>query len=357
LARALEHRSERDLARLQALVNEAGAPRTRATALLLDRGATRPEAPPVFARIGDRLYDGKEAFVDDLRTMAGQNDCCMLVIHDANRTAYVAEPNVKPPPGAIVRQVFDTPSLMSHLETFGSRSGGSQGGKAVIFLDEPAAFVDAIAKSLKRAGGEEVTVQSVTGGGGGPRPPTGRNTYLAQPDFDGKRSWLQNLDGPVQGAKAKLQHAMGMAERIPGSAWKSARVDVLSRSEVELLVASVHWDAARDGVPVGVKVALDRGASGPGRDLALVAGVEQARPGTANALKEASETAAAAAADRSASVGEYLGTIKSRLGSLDDQQVHRLLLISRSADTTLYFSELELPRVIQELHAWRRALA
>lgn len=357
LARALEHRSERDVARLQALLSEAVAPRPRATALLIDNGAAQPEAAPVFARLGDRVYQGKEAFVEDLRTMAGQNDCCMLVIHDANRTAFVAEPNLKPPPAAIVRQVFDTPSLMSHLESFGNRPGRTPGGNAAIFLDQPPGFVDAIVKSMKPPStGTEGAVRTMTGGGGS-RPPNGRSTYIAQPDFDGKRSWLQNLDGPIQGARSKVAHVLGLSDKVPGSAWKSAKVDVLSRSEVDTLVASVGWDAVRDGVPVGVKVALEPAASLSGRDMALVAGVEQARPTTSAALKAATEQAAANAGERAASAGEYLGTIKSRLATLDDQQVRRLVLISRSADTTLYFSELELPRVLRELHALRRALA
>ena len=359
LARALEHRGEHDLDKLQELMNNAAASRSRADALLLSKATPKAEPLPVFAKIGKRIYTAKTDFVEDLRAMAGQNDCCIFVVHDANRSAFVAEANLKPPPVATVYEVYDTPSLMSHLKSFGENTAARRNAKAAIFIDEPDGFVDSVVRTMRDSGdagntGLSAGTSGTSGREGPPRPPDGRSTLFAQPDFDGKPSWLRTLIEPMESVRQKF--IGGMARSISPAEWKSAKVEDMSREALDSHLTALKWDQGRDGVPVGVRVTLNDSLADRGRDMTVIAGIGDANAASSAAvLKSASVNATEEAADRSASAGQYLLTIKARLNRLDDRQLRRLVLVAQSGDTKMYFTRLEMPEVTSRLHGRRAA--
>jgi len=336
IARALEHRAERDVSKLQALARDSSPTRTRADALKIVEAAAPLDHPPVFAKIGERVYEDKASFVDDARILASQSDCCSYVIHNAEGTAYIAEPNVKPPPGARVYEIFDTPSMVEHLRRASADRVHGSGGRTLIFLDQPVGYADALAKDLSDYEGAAARL-SAGSGGGPPKPPDGRATFFGQPDFDGKPSWLRSLLGPIEGAKRKLFALMN--DRVPSKAWQEASVDVMEAPEIEQHLKLLHWDSSVDGVPVAVKVSVREGDGSIARDMAIIAGVDKASDRSFLAkLQTTSEAARADAAARSASAAQYLSTVRNRVMALDEKQLRRLVTVMKSGETQSYFS-------------------
>jgi len=344
LARAFEHRNDHDIGKLRALLNESNAVRSRDDALLFSPRNLKPGNPiKVFAKLGERVYAEKKDFIEDIRTLAAENDCCIYITHDAQRNAYIAEPNLAPPPQALVYEVLDTPSLVGHLRRSLRGSSAGKKDRATIFLDEPEGFPDAVLLSLRDGDADLATaVASDAGGRLPPVPPEGRVSLYTAPDFDGKRSSLKFLFEPVAAAKKALFRLAGRP--IASDVWNGASIVTMDAQQVQTHLAVLKWDFTRDGAPVAVKVMMRDAGADVSHDISVIAGVDERDVESSQALLDnASKDALRDAAKQGASAGRYLLTVKDRLNRRSPKQLKRLVLVMKSGETKMYFTRLDRP--------------
>ncbi len=339
LARAVEHEGVMES---EALGRIAGEPaQVRSAAVALGQPAGEPVAigtSPGFGRIGGRGYAGKKAFVDEMRGLAAQNDCCVFVARDDNQLAYVTEINLKPPPLAIALEFRDTPSLTAQLVLLSKRAGRPD-ERAVIFLDAPPDHVQGLLRSMK-SGPEDVS--DLISLAEGLRSGAGNNernvSAIVQRDLSGTPSWLRALGDTT---RELLGHA-GMVR--PREVWANAEMEVVDGAPLEGLLQKAAWDKGRDGLPTAIKVSFEPVAPYRSSSVSMVAGFdEQSLPEGSEALVDANRQARALALSRGASAAQYLTTVRAQLAGLPPDRLKRLLLIVEEDEARALFTRLSRP--------------
>lgn len=353
LARALEHRATKDIHQLKALAAEAPKARQPAEALAFDVAAqARNDHPALFARLGSRLYTGKADFVEDLRALAGDSACCIYVARDAQHNAYLAKPKLKPPPKATVRAVSDTPSLVQEIQRLSAEAQAEGGNKAVIFLDQSPEQVASIVRTAQAPATADRWIASMGSGGGSKDPPDppGNASFFGTPDFDGKPSWLRSVmpDRLSDGMRRLLGR---MARPMNREAWENARVVEMSSEEVRTQLAPLQWRVDHDGTPVGIRLTFGEGDNTAHTPVHMVAGIADATQTVAatQIMKAAAVLAVQEAAERNASVGQLLASMKSRLVGLSDEQVKRLVMVMDPDKSRMYMSQRAFPMSVAKL--------
>lgn len=340
LARAVEHAGERDVSALLRLIEQPLPRRERAEALAL-AGTRPPEigAGNGFGVLGARTYAGKKPFVDDLRTMAANSNCCILVARDSEQTAYIAEANAKPPPIATAFEARDTASLLSHLAAISQRKKNQ---RMIIFLDAPQAHVEALVTSLK---GEAESLSSLRRLAAAMNGEPGAAAHVvAQADLAGRMSWLRSIGNTMQAQGTKILQKLGL--RHEASVWQAAKVGPMADESLQAILKASDWEVPRDGTPTAVQVSFDGGPDGPPQ-LAIVAGFSESAPSqSAHSVQRASEQTLELAGNDGASVAQYLMTVRGRLQSHPPAEMRRLLLVVDEQSAAAIFSRLTRPSLL-----------
>ena len=336
LARAVEHRRIRDVNVLSKMADVPARIRSRPEAL----GVAASEPKPAFGRLGERVYRDKSTFVEDLRKFADGNDCCIFVARDSRQVAYVARKNPSPPPSTRAYEVRDTTTLVDRLAVE-SRAAGE--GKPVIFLGEKEAHVEALAIDVNATNSKLLGIVEAIGGGGGKGGGRGTVSGILTPDFNGRRSFLKTLLGPIE---SRTRSVLSRITRsITADVWRTAKVSRFEGEALQEVLVKAGWKA-QDGVPVGVKMTFSRASEAP--DVALVAGFSEAaaRSGPAS-LQSAHAHVAKLAAENEGALAQYLIAMRDRVKTLPDAQVQRLILVVEDNEGRTLLTQLALP--VEEL--------
>lgn len=331
LARAVEHQRVRDVNELSRIALNTPQPvRARSVALELTPSIGAREA--WTAKLGERVYTNKVAFVDDLRSIAEKNDCCIFIAHDDNEVAFATEQNLKPPPATLVYEIRDTPSLDGFIKTASDRVG-TKNERALIFFDTPEAHVRILGigaegtPELKLAGMADILGERTSGN------VESRLDGLAQRDLAGRKSLLQSLTRVTE-SRVKALFAR-ITARETAITWKSAEVNTLERQETERFVAGIGWDSSRDGSPTAIALRF-RGNPGkePPLDVAVVAGFREndASAGQARLMTSHRNTLKIAA-EKEASIAQYVMTVRNDLRQMPDIRMRRFSVVVKNGPT------------------------
>lgn len=335
LAREIEHGRIDDPATLRQLIHDTRPVRTPRAAVELAADGTEPSPKTTFARIGERVYEGKIPFVEDLNEIAEQNDCCLFIAADEQQVSYVAQKNALAPPPVVTYEIRDTPSLVEHLRA--RAQGDNAADKPIVFLDQPDAHVGALLMNLGEGdgGGGDISNLATLIAGEPPDPP--RTSGLVQNDFDGNRSVLNVFVGTE--GRRPVDLIPKLVRKQPRSAWVSATVTRLSREDISAILTTAGWNDARDGLPTAVKVSI---GTGEAQDISVVAGFEQTGGGSAEQnLLNANNYATGKAAEQAGSLSQYLLTIKSRLKTHSDARLRRLLMVVQESEGKTLLTQLQ----------------
>jgi hypothetical protein len=336
LAREVEHGKVFDSSALTAIAETQAEIRPIVTAL------AQTERPPAigsvagFGRIGGRVYADKTDFVEDLRTLAANNDCCVFVARDKGQVAYATEINLKPPPLATAYEFRDTPSLTSELLLLSKRAGsGNQ--RAVIFLDEPPEHVQALMLSMGMSDHGAVDPVALAKAAIGAGTSTDKVAAIVQRDLEGRPSWLRVFK---EAANARAREFLGRASVVrPAEVWARAKVDTLDNASLNDILGAADWNAGRDGTPAAVRVSFEPVAPYQASSVSLIAGFNMKSTSNAGAmLLRATQRTQYAAAQVGASPAQFLMTARAQLSGLPPQTLQRLLLVVEDDDGKALFT-------------------
>ena len=224
IARAVEHRAERDVQKLVDLAQRPAPLRTRSAALGLDEAPQVAEVSkrPLDQRVtewegylGTRIFRSRKDFENVLTKYANDNACCVFVARDNKNVAYMVEKNASPPPTAKLARLGDSVSLRQQLAErlpeFVRGPARLAAQKPIIFLDYAPEQVEALTTGLGRGraadGGALKSVAAFIGGGGGRNG--GGGMHVQASGFDGRRHFLsiamRDAQAERSGLVARLQ--------------------------------------------------------------------------------------------------------------------------------------------------------
>jgi hypothetical protein len=335
LARAVEHQRIRDVDELARIASSAPPPvRTRFAALELPNSPA--ERATWAGRIGKRTYVNKQGFVDDLRSIAEKNDCCIFIAHDQEEVAFATEQNLKPPPAVIVYEIRDTPSLGDYLKSVSDRKGA--GERAVIFFDTPESHVRALGIGLESNSETRLTSMAELLGERTSGEPEARLDGLAQRDLNGRESWLRSI-GRVTESRVKALFGR-ITVNETAATWRGVEVQTMETGQVGRFVKDIGWDANRDGRPAAVSLKF-RGTStrDPAIDVSVVAGFDDREYAAGAARLVAShEKSLSSAAAKQGSIAQYAMTVRNELRQMSDIKVRRFSVIVQNGETRTLMS-------------------
>jgi hypothetical protein len=342
LARAIEHRGERDTSALMKLVELPTRIRPRPEALQLP--STEPlrevATQKAFGRLGARVYQEKKAFVEDLRKLAEKNDCCVFVARDERQIAYVAEPHPNPPPGIRTIEIRDTPSLVDHL-TLWSRRAGTREERAVIFFGEQEAHIQALSIGATGAPNARIATLVEAVGEAAKKAP-GDVAGIMHSDLHGRRSVLRTLGDAIEARSRAVLELIGV--RRPKQTWRRARVANLEGERLDQILRAADWNPSRDGLPTAISMSFTTGGSRIAPEVAVVAGfVEEGTAAGRVHLQSAHADALAAASIDGATLAQYLMTVRNQLRGVPDSQLRRLVMVVEDEQGRTLFTRLDLP--------------
>jgi hypothetical protein len=288
-----------------------------------------------FGRLGGRIYEGKQPFVADLRTIAQKNDCCIFVARDRSDIAYLAEQNLKPPPTALTYEVRDSASLVEYINRASARPGIA-GERPVVFLDEPKASVEALAANFQGPDDYLTLARAESLGDPVTEAANRRVSGVEDRDLNGQRAAVTLTDVP----KARSA-VIDLARFHSPDVWRSAKVSVLDRESVNSIMRAAGWDTARDGTPMAVKISFGPGGSGasPGIDIMAGFGGNDAESGSATLLVH--RDAVSVASRKGASLAQILMTVRNEIKQLPQIQLRRLIGVIHDQDTPIIVTRLE----------------
>jgi hypothetical protein len=335
LARAVEHQRIRDVDELARIASTAPPPvRTRFAALELPNSSAGRAT--WVGQIGKRTYASKLEFVDDLRSIAAKNDCCIFIAHDQEEVAFATEQNLKPPPAVVVYEIRDTPSLGDYLQSVSGRRGA--GERPVIFFDTPESHVRALGIGLESNRETQLTGMAELLGERTSGVPERRLDGLAQRDLNGRESWLRSI-GRVTESRVKALFGR-ITVNETAATWRGVEVQTMETREVGRFVEGIGWDASRDGRPAAVSLKF-RGTStrDPAIDVSVIAGFDDHEYAAGSARLVAShERNLSAAAAKQASIAQYAMTVRNELRQMSDIKVRRFSVIVQNGETRTLMS-------------------
>ena len=339
LARAIEHRGERDPAALAKLIEEPAVVRPPREALELAATPVKTDAKKEFGHLGNRVYAERTAFVGDLNAIAEKNACCVFVARDADQNTFIAERNANAPPPVLTWEARDTPSLVDRLALISNRAG-TKSEKAVIFFDEPSAHVQALTLGLSH-GIEDSTATATMAAS--LRDPAGaegsqRVSAIVQRDLEGRNSVIRTLKNSLQGPARDLLERLGVVQ--PRESWHAARLVELDTRSLEAILQNAGWDNSRDGLPTAIKISFGSGGGERPPDVSVVAGFspEHAPLGKASLIASHDDAVLRAQVD-GGSIAQYMMTVRNRLKTMPASQLKRLILVAHDdAETRTLFT-------------------
>jgi hypothetical protein len=315
IAHAVEHDRIQGSAEVEEILKRSTEIRSRTAALELPTS----DGDRWSGQLGSRVYSGKNAFIEDLRTVANNNDCCVFVAQDDLGVSYVTEKNASPPPTVLAMEVRDTPSLRDYVKHLSDRAG-TKNEKAIIFLDTNEAHIQALTLGLRsadRSGAsldfDRAVSQSTHGNN------NLKTDALMQRDLRGRPSFIERVSEIVGSRGRELLEHLGIVQ--PKEVWEQAQVLPLDANSTRVFLDDLHWDSARDGVPTAIKVSFGSGGGGANLppDLSIVAGFNEGDSSIANArLQAAHRQNAAAGSLNGASLAQYIMGMKNDLHNLSD---------------------------------------
>ncbi|MGH8070206.1 MAG: hypothetical protein ACRERE_34160 [Candidatus Entotheonellia bacterium] len=351
LARAIEHGKIRNVEDLAKILEGPVEARARFAALEIPPRVRSPlEGPTRFGadlwegRLGTRIYTEKKPFVDDLRTIAEKNDCCVFVARDKHLSTYITESNAKPPPPILIREARDTPSLSTYLKEV----AGKKNPKRIVFFDQPPEHVQALTLNFDTdTTNPGKLMQFARRLGAKPASRMAERPSLSVVDLDlnGRPSFLRVMD--TSGKPREPTFIGRLMDRIgvfrPAQSWHTVRVTPLEPRSLEALVRPLGWKTGRDGIPTGVMMSFEPGGVGPQRlDLTVVAGFNRKNLAAGRDQLLAAHTKSLKyASEKGATIEQHLMTLKNELEALPDVQMQRLMGILHKGETETLFSRLE----------------
>jgi hypothetical protein len=337
LARAVEHRGERDVSALMKLAQEPINTRPRREALQL---APMDSPRTSFGQLGTRVYLEKKSFVEDLRKLAEDNDCCIFVARDERQVAYVAEPHFSPPPSIRTIEIRDTPSLVDHLARW-SRRAGTPEERAVIFFDEQESHVQALAADATDAANASLAKVVAAVGEHATKTGSGDIAGIIHFDLNGQRSVLRTLGDAIGERGKALLERIGLRE--PKQMWRHARVTTFEGDRLDQILKAAKWNPSRDGSPTAISMSFTADGGRPIPEVALVAGFAEGDPVSGlEHLQSAHVEAVTAASIDGATLAQYLMTVRNRLRSLPDSQMRRLVMVVEDKQGRTLLTRLDL---------------
>jgi hypothetical protein len=335
LAYAIEHDRVEGPKDVDAILGKKNEIRSPMAALELP-AETGPGMPwEHWGQLGTKTYSGKDAFVEDLRTVADKNECCVFIAQDDHGVSYVTEKNATPPPAVLTLEVRDTPSLTDYVKQVSARAG-SKNVKEIVFLDSSEAHVEALTLGLRGPDQPGPTLEfdravSQSGVVKG----TSRTDALLGRDLRGRPSFIERISQVVGGGGRDLLEHLGIIQ--PREVWGQVQTTVLDAGSVRDFLRELDWEPARDGVPSAIKVSFGPGENVPS-DLSVIAGFNNGdSPLAKDRLEAAHRENVAAASTNGASVAQYVMGIKNDLRGLTDVQLKRLVVVVNDKQETRIF--------------------
>jgi hypothetical protein len=334
LARAVEHGKVRDTAELAKLIAQPVTSRSRLAALEVP-----PRKPGEMAirdrwrgQLGERVYAGKEPFVEDLRTLAAKNNCCIFVARDEQQVAFATKENPHPPPAALVFEIRDTPSLVEHLKLTLDKT---EHRKPIVFFNVTESHAQALSLALAEGPIENSKLVANLADMSGSNL-SSRVDGIIQADLKGRPSLLRSLTGTVRAEAREMLARLGVLE--PKETWLKAKVGRLDRATSETLAKTAGWDTTRDGVPTGMVISfVDEATTAP--EVAVVAGFERTRLAAGEAsLEKAHQESLSAVTGTGGSIAQYVMTLRNDLRKIPDAQLKRLVVVARDKQTAVLLS-------------------
>jgi hypothetical protein len=339
LAHAIEHDGIETPEGVNKVLNKSTEIRSRTVALRLPEVNPADSQPGQWSggQLGSRMYLGKDAFVEDLRTVAGKNDCCVFVAQDDHGVSYVAEKNASPPPIIVTLEVRDTPSLRDYVKQVSARAG-TENEKSIVFLDTSEAHVEALTLGLRESDGSGTALEfdrAVSQSKGANN--SAKTDALVQRDLRGRPSLIERLSD-VAGARGRdLLEYLGIVR--PKAMWEQVQLAPLDADTTRGFLQELNWEPTRDGVPTAIKVSFGSGGGGEiPPDLSVIAGFDEGDPSLAEGyLERVHHENAAAASANGASLAQYIMGVKNDLHSLTDVQLKRLVVVVQDKQETKIF--------------------
>lgn len=334
LARAVEHDGVDNPSELMKIVGQPSAVRPRTVALEMKGNVpettTRWNKKDAWsARVGQQIFRDRKAFVENLRHVSEENDCCMFIAQDDASISYVAEDNYAPPPLKLIIKADDTPSLLEYL---GKRSSTS---KPLVFLNASDEHVQALALSLD-AGSDEARFSSLAEGLGSPPARNGSVNIMCK-DMRGHRRLLSDVFSTAK--KSNFEIFKALFTRHEATAWRKARFRIMTKDETSTLLGSA-WDASKDGAPHAINVHLDVPNDARGVDFEVVAGsasndYAQVESDLLRVHVRAQETVP----NGGAHIAAFYESISSEVAALPHESFRRLALVVHNGDGKALYTE------------------
>jgi hypothetical protein len=310
LSRAIEH-GDADVAKLKTIVATPEAPRARAVALDMPATQTR-----WTARLGTNVFNSKPEFATELRTIKAGTACCRILAKDGNDVLYLAETNLRPPPGVQITSFGDTASFGNYMRAHGA-------AEDVIVLDQTAAHVDAMFASLSFDAAAPSRFAALKAAA---RDLVARSRQIVGGAEPGDHVLLTDLRG--RGGRIDVPGGGSVSERADRMAWlvgrrtRGARVEPVSRQEAARVVGGINWDAAQSGAPTVVRVRFE----GPGK-LDVVAGFRSGGAAANQKLLERTVAKTLSQPKSDTQVAKLALTIKHELQALPDDQLRHVVFV------------------------------
>jgi hypothetical protein len=335
VSRAVEHDGINDTSDLLKIIEQPQDVRARSVSLEIKsptpsttRSWSKNEA--WSARIGDRVFQDRKPFVENLRSTSEQNECCTFIAEDDASTSYIAEDNPAPPPTKLIFAADDTPSLLEHL---GKGRGAS---KPLVFLNSRNEHVQALALALD-ADSDVGRFSSIADALSSSKLASGRAEIVCE-NLVGRRVSIRDwFAGDKQLDFVNVVKQMFV--RHEAVSWRNARFRILTKDETKQLLGA-DWDASKDGVPSVVDVHLDVADDVRGVDFDVVAGSPVDDTGrTENELLEVHERVVGQVPNDGATIGAFFATVKSEVAALPSESFRRLALVVESGAGRTLFSD------------------
>jgi hypothetical protein len=320
IARAIEHQHLDNAGIAKVLRNLVPESANLNQSLGLSGTAGRAE---LGGQIGRRIYTQRSQMMDDLKTLAAKNSCCVFIAHDNNGFALTAEQDPKQPKKVLAQDIRDNINLTSYMTEVAKRRGRSE--RALVFFDTPESYVRAATTNVSGAAISDVDLTQTAAALGLRHAGEVEHRVGAMvfDDLNGRKSSLRLLDGLKSNVRDWFDRFS--AAQSP-QLWRQASVGALSGDAVRTFLGDLRWDEKENGIPAAVVVRfgnpVDQTAS---TEIGAVLGFAQT-PNAARlkALESAANTSRASAEKKSASQAQFTESLR-RL--LSDPQLRRLLLI------------------------------
>ena len=277
------------------------------------------------------MYETKEPFVEELRTIGEANPQTVFVARNKSGEAFIAEPNPKPPPSVRIVEVRDTVSMINRLGYYADRARAGP-PQSIIFFGEPEAHVRALTLGLATPDAPPAALaRELTNGNSAERV-----SGVLVADKRGKLTSLRTISESFGVLKRRIFERT--AQVRPREAWARTTIESVESHQVGALLERAQWNVERDGTPTAVRLTLGREGGAP--EVAdIVAGLADNNPeARVRVVRAAHEQAVGTVDQDGATLVQYIGELRAKLHNLSDEQLKRLIIVIHDGDEQILFT-------------------